>query len=288
MAARQSGSGIAFTLQAIALTLAACSGESRLSLLEPNEAPAPELRPEQVLGAAGQGPEVSPPSPIDPLDVARDSLALRYDFEGEGTRVVDRVGYLDGVLYGDARLDAQGGVELDGDDDYVDIPNGVLSRRESATIMAWLEWRGGYCWQRVFDFGSNDAGEDRVGNATSSLFLTPASCPAQVVMSMTEQLGEQRSISASRSLPIDRTVQVALVIDGEQSAVSLYIDGTLEATSALAHPLAELDDVNNWLGRSQWVQDANLRARYDELRIYGRALDAEDVAALYDRGADQP
>jgi hypothetical protein len=230
---------------------------------------------------------INPPSlPEGELEVARAALALRYDFAGEGTQVKDLVGTRDAVLRGDAQLDARGGVELDGYNDYVDLPNGVLSGYTSATIMAWLDWHGGYCWQRVFDFGSSDAGEDRVGNATSSLFLTPASCPAQVVTSMTERSGEQQALSANSMFPVNQRVQVVLVVDGERGEVSLYIDGKHEATSPHLHALEELDDVNNWLGRSQWVQDANLNARYDELRIYDTALDARTIELLDYLGPD--
>jgi hypothetical protein len=256
-------------------------------LFEPTEAPAPELRPE-LSGAAGEGPEIKPPSPPSDIELATSALALRYDFEGDGAVVLDRVGTRDGVLRGDALLDTRGGVELDGNDDYVDLPNGVLSGYTSATIMAWLDWYGGFCWQRIFDFGNSDAGEDRVGNATTSLFLTPASCPSQVMLSMTERLGEQQSTAASRMLPVGQRVQVALVVDDARNEVSLYIDGQLEATSPHVHPLTELEDVNNWLGRSQWVQDGNLSARYDELRIYSRALSAETVRLLNERGPDMP
>jgi hypothetical protein len=274
---------------AFACAMSACEGESRLSLFEPNEAPAPELRDEA--GAAGgpsYEPEVNPPSPPSDIELGTSALALRYDFEGEGAVVEDRVGGRDAVLRGDALLDSYGGVELDGYDDYVDLPNGVLSGYTSATIMAWLDWHGGYCWQRIFDFGNSDAGEGSVGNATTSLFLTPASCPSQVVLSMTERKGEQQSTRASRGMPIDQRVQVALVVDGEEGLVSLYIDGRLEATSPHVHALSQLEDVNNWLGRSQWVQDGNLFARYDELRIYDRALNGDTVRLLEERGPDRP
>jgi hypothetical protein len=46
--------------------------------------------------------------------------------------------------------------------------------------------------------------------------------------------------------------------------------------------------VDNWIGRSHWAQDATLEARLDEFRIYARALNAAELAALYARGADLP
>jgi len=220
--------------------------------------------------------------------VTSSSLALRYDFEGLGAVVEDRVGEADALVRGGAALDATGGLSLDGVDDYVDMPNGVLSSRRSATIMAWLRWDGGPCWQRIFDFGSTDTGEDQSGRATTSLFLTPASCPGQVLTSMTERDEDQQAVSASQGLPTDRTIQVALVLDGESAQSSLFVDGVREATAPNGHLMADLNDVNNWLGRSQWVQDNYLTARYEELRIYDGALSDVEIAELAERGADRP
>jgi hypothetical protein len=83
-------------------------------------------------------------------------------------------------------------------------------------------------------------------------------------------------------------VQVALVLDGDAAENALYIDGRLAATAPNAHSMSDLQDVNNWLGRSQWVQDRFLRGRYDELRIYDGALTDAEIAELADRGADLP
>lgn len=299
-------------LSAIAAITAACDGEARISLLAPDELAADALAPDEpgadelaldagVRVEAGVSVEaavnveagvrveagVSVGAGVE-IEAARAPLALRYDFVGTGTRVADLVGEADGELYGAATLDGSGGVLLDGVDDYVDMPNHMLSAHSSVTIMAWLEWHGGPCWQRVFDFGNNDAGEDQVGIATTSLFLTPTSCPDQVMLSMTERGEGREAVVAQRALPFDRNTQVALVIDGELGEATLYVDGEREGARATAHAMSDLDDVNNWLGRSQWVQDGYLKARYDELRIYSGALTQTEISELFARGADAP
>ena len=70
--------------------------------------------------------------------------------------------------------------------------------------------------------------------------------------------------------------------------MTLYVDGAAEAQAPAEFRLADVDDVNNWLGRSQWVQDVNLAARYDEFRIYDRALSADEIMLLFTRGPDRP
>ncbi len=252
---------------------------------------------------AGTGAQLDPPrqdataddgdradsEPIEDAPVAATSmLLLRYDFEGEGDTVTDLVGEADGRILGGATLDGSGSLQLDGDNDYVDMPNGILSDLESLTITAWLSWGGGACWQRVFDFGSTDEGEDFAGNATTSLFLTPASCPRGVLTFMTERTADKQSLLTGSPLPADRQAHVTLVLDGARSEVSLYVDGELQGINTTSHSMQDLRDVNNWLGRSQWIQDRFLRARYDELRIYGAALTPDEVADLHARGPEQP
>ena len=260
----------------------------------PSEQPDAGDPDREPVGQAPKPPATEPDAGVIggeiPVDepVAASALMLRYDFEGEGEVVLDRIGHAHASILGGAQLDSQGGLELDGEDDYVDMPNGVLSSQTSVTIVAWLRWGGGACWQRIFDFGSTAEGEGFVGRARTSLFLTPASCPYGYLLSMTERETEQRAVAAGRSLPTDRTTQVALVLDSDSATSSIYIDGEYEASGRNWHLMDDLDDVNNWLGRSQWIQDRYLSGRYDELRIYNRALSDEELAEITSRGADRP
>ena len=45
--------------------------------------------------------------------------------------------------------------------------------------------------------------------------------------------------------------------------------------------LADLVDVNNWIGRSQWEQDATLNATLFDLRIYDVALTETQVEQVF-------
>lgn len=251
--------------------LLGCSEHAHLRLLEP----------------AGSSPG-GPSADLDASD-PRSSLVLRYDFSGSGTVVRDRVGTADGAILGGAALDGSGGLTLDGRDDYVDMPDRTVSRLESASFVIWLQWRGGVCWQRIFDFGSNDRGEDRVGYALSSLFMTPATCgTGAFTVSGEFASGVQSRVADDEPLPADTDLQVALVLDAAASTLTLYRDGARVAQGSADFALSEIDDVNCWLGRSQWIQDYLLAGRYDELRIYDRALSASEVAAQLARGPDDP
>jgi hypothetical protein len=47
-----------------------------------------------------------------------------------------------------------------------------------------------------------------------------------------------------------------------------------------------LNDVNNWLGRSNWTSDANFDGSFNEFRIYDQALTASEIAASFAAGPD--
>jgi hypothetical protein len=220
--------------------------------------------------------------------VGSSSLILRYDFSGDGTELVDRVGNASARVLGGARLDDSGELALDGVDDYVDLPNGTLAALESATVVAWITWGGGVCWQRVFDFGHNDMGEDKQGSAVTSLFVTLSTCPEGRLAGMAELPSGHFVVEAATAIEPSSTRQVALSFDAARSLLTLYLDGVRVAETSAGFALAQLGDVNAWLGRSQWVQDYFARVRYDEFRIYDRALSRTEVRALFQRGADRP
>jgi hypothetical protein len=222
-----------------------------------------------------------------PPDAQPAALALRYDFGGTGTTVQDRIGNAHAQILGGAQLDGSGRLVLDGNNDFVNLPNGVISRWSSVTVMAWLTWNGGPCWQRVFDFGSNSGGEDNVGNASSSLSLSAASCPNNVVSALLELNGNVRAVNGP-ALTMGSALQLALVVDGARGLLTLYLNGAQVGESMAGGQLAQLNDVNNWLGRSQWVQDRFLAATFDELRVYAGALSAAEIAGAYARGANAP
>jgi hypothetical protein len=135
------------------------------------------------------------------------------------------------------------------------------------------------------DFGSSDAGEGNVGNALTSLFVTPATCPDDTMLALFEFGPSESGVLAPSRLPVDRPVQVALAFES-RSAQRLYLDGALLVEGPTDRALSELDDVNNWLGRSQWRQDLALAGKYYEFRIYDMALTTEQIQAAYARGPD--
>jgi hypothetical protein len=242
-------------------------------------------------GGAGAGATGPPPerdacvAPAVGARALRTALAHRYAFDGTGSVVIDTIAGSNATLVG-ATLDGNGGVTLDGDD-YVDLPNRVLSASDDQTIEAWLTWKGGRAWQRIFDFGSSDAGEGARGNGRTYLYLTPRSPEDAIVLAYSSSgyAGETRS-SADVRFPVDTLAHVAVVVDSRTDNLSLYLDGRPIATKTLAQRLSAIDDVNCWLGLAQFETDPGLNATLTEFRLYHRALTASEIELSHGLGPD--
>jgi len=222
-----------------------------------------------------------------------DTLVHRYAFDGTGTAVHDSIGGPDGTLVG-AELTGSGSVTLEGHmtGEYVDLPNGLLSALDSATIEVWLTWYGGPEWQRIFDIGDDDTGvEDSQGTGSTYLFLTPRITDdggrlVRVAYQRTNAYPEVQ-LDATRTLPTGTLTHVAVTIDAASETLALYLDGAFENSKSPTDTpvrLSVLNDINVWLGRSQYAADPDLGATIEEFRIYGAALSATQVRASFAAG----
>lgn len=269
------------------------------------------------LAAAACEPRVvdavrEPPPPIEvevPVETPPKnplaSLLHRYSFNGLGNVALDSIGAAPGPIV-NASLTGTGSLTLTGAHslEYVNLPNDIISGLNNATFEAWLTWGGGGPWQRIFDFGNSGGGEDMpvivpgttssTYSGTSYLFLTANAASdsnrgldagLRVAYSL-NGVGDEDVCFGTEGLPKGVPTHVAVVIDSEAEKIALYQDGALVNKCALSRPLSEIDDANNWLGRSNFTADQDLNASYDEFRIYTAALTAEQIAESFKFGPD--
>jgi len=233
-----------------------------------------------------------------------DVLVHRYAFEGSDTTttVVDSKGGRDGVLRGDIFLDGSGAVTLGGGrrNEYVDLPNNLISVLDSVTLEAWVIWSGGAGWQRIFDFGDDGSGMEDSRNAgptSTYLFLTtqlPQDALEGPIARVAYQRGEpiEAKTDATRAFAVGTETHVAVTYDSTSQALALYMDGELEdsrvfdAMSPVQIDLSAINDINCWLGRSLYIADATFGGRILEFRIYSEALSAAQVQTSYIAGDD--
>lgn len=218
-------------------------------------------------------------------------LIHRWSFDGTGTALLDGVTGVFSPIVGGASLDGSGQLSITDDASYVDLPAWLIgkSRATSLTVAAWVTWYGGVSWQRVFDFGTTDAGDGQPGNVLAQFYFTPRFEPRQfysVLLDGDYTSSGQATVEGTAPFPIDTPTFIAVVVEGDDtagtSALRVYLNGELVGTSnATRLRLSEFKDQNCWLGQSQWIQDSmHFNGAYDEFRIYARALSAAEITRL--------
>lgn len=163
---------------------------------------------------------------------------------------------------------------LDGVANYVSLP---ISVGNCSTIAAWVKWKGGPAWQRIFDFGTGTG---------AYLFLTPSSGAGNLRFAITTSgPGGEQQINAPAALPTNSWVHVAVTLDG--STGTLYVDGLPVATtnSLTIRPWQTLAR-NLYIGKSQFTNDPMFSGEIDSFRIFGRALSGAEIMELAQAQAD--
>jgi hypothetical protein len=223
---------------------------------------------------------------VDPV-----SLAHRYSFDGaSSSRVVkDSVGTADGTIEGTEGSAVLGGgvLKTDGVDGFVNLPNGIISTLgDNGTIELWYSYDGGPNWSRVFDFGTRTDGEDGTGNGEDYLFYTPKTAQGfGRFIANFPATGDTTTVSTPGSTPVGQEFHVAITYSFTGNTTRVYTNGTLVATGPASKPLSALvNDVNNWLGKSQFPADAFFAGSYNEFRLYKGALTPTQVSASYTAG----
>jgi hypothetical protein len=226
----------------------------------------------------------------------RDAVRNLYSFNGTTAVITDSVNAANGVI-ADAtgttpaaelgRFQVNGRLNLDGVGTFVDLPDGLISSLGSATFEAWTAWRGGAAWARIFDFGNNDGGA-----GLTYLFLTPSNSintNLRIAYSVAGPGAAETLADGVGPLPVVLTdapgfQHVAVVINEAAGLMQLYLEGAQVGSVALAGDLAAIEDVNNWLGRSNFPVDPMLFGSLIEFRIYDQALTAAQINTSFRAG----
>jgi hypothetical protein len=246
-------------------------------------------------------------SPPAALYVSSEIIMHRYSFSGS---LDDSVGDANGILIDpdapnitfaggnlifDPNEDGNGSNDTSGDPNahFIDLPNGLLSALgNNMTIMVWFTWDDPADTrnQRIFDFGINAdwlEGQSSQTEGGNYLMLTPKhDSPTNPKLQFASRFAGFTEILAADPPAVGQEICAAVTWSSTDQKMRLYINGLLADQADLNGKLSDLDDRNNWLGRSQQAADPLFVGRYDELRIYNVPLDAVWIKALYERGPD--
>jgi uncharacterized repeat protein (TIGR03806 family) len=195
---------------------------------------------------------------------------------------------------------------------YIDLPNGLISSKTNLTVEVWAAPEGDMPYGRVFDFGRcTDAGTHGPGAAPGEIVdingqgSIPGETSAEDTLYLTFQAADdpdaqrmdakvdgidQPGLHHDSALETNEGTLYHYVMTFEDTVdggvVTWYRDGSEVYSSEVSFHLSELEDVNNWLGRSQWTTDWNANASFSEFRIWDNALTPAEISNNYAAGPD--
>ena len=194
---------------------------------------------------------------------------------------------------------------------YLDLPNGIISSQTNLTIEIWATPLSAQNWGRILDFGRTAQAGDGLGapGEWTGLPGTPApgttsqSDGVMLSYNIGTNLGQQRFearhngsvVTLDSALATTAGVlhhYVVTFTDGAGAYGSAggrwawYRDGDSVGFLDVSNHLADIQDVNNWLGRSEWSADSLANVDYAEVRISNVAMNPWQVRANYFLGPD--
>ena len=233
-----------------------------------------------------------------------------------GSAVTDSIGTAHGVVLGEgatftgSRVTIPGGSS--GSAAYVDLPNGLLSANSSdnggsgqITLEGWTKITGARSWSRVLDWGSSDIStiaDDQPGGLVGGELFGPGGVGANtgqgmdylfysaqegdnvnrhvvVVRNIDGVAGPEESV-AFDTPTFNKDFHFAVTWDENAGVLKVYENGILvseRGITAAQNRFSTINDVNVWLGRSNWTNDQNMQGEFDEFRIYNRVLNISEL-----------
>jgi hypothetical protein len=162
----------------------------------------------------------------------------------------------------------------------VTLPAAMFANVTDFTFAAWVNVTSSANWARVLDVGINAKLTNNTSTGTKYLNLVPKDEGTNLLFSITTD-GYGSEMKLTGATPATATWKHVAVVLGASGG--LYVDGTLVVNaSAVTLRPRELGAIDYaFLGKSQFGADPYFDGMLDEVRVYGRALDAAEVKALH-------
>jgi len=195
----------------------------------------------------------------------------------------DEFGINHGFLMNGARAGvdpARGGrvLPLNGSSQYVELHNSVNDWKDTA-VATWVKWAGGADDQRVWSFGDG---------AGKQMYLTPLDTSTGRLRFVITNGTTSETLDGVAALPVNTWTHVAVVFSG--SSRILYVNGSPVATATGTLWPDQLNAPRmanaNYLGRGN--DGHYFSGALDDFRVYMKALNAVEVAAVHALPAPSP
>ncbi|MCC7261409.1 MAG: response regulator [Candidatus Latescibacteria bacterium] len=171
-------------------------------------------------------------------------------------------------------------LELDGKASYVQLPAHIFDGLEATTVEAWVKWDSWGYFSQWFAFGADIAesnaqwrsmGGNHVGtDATLQFFIYL-------------NAGKVYLLRVNAALPLGQWCHLAMV--SGPGGMRIYLNGVLAGQNGYEGSFAAIGaGANNYLGKSNWSDNAYFHGQLDEVRVWSMARSGAEIRAGMGQG----
>lgn len=163
---------------------------------------------------------------------------------------------------------AESALNFDGVNDYVELPSTPENLFQSFTIESWVCYHELGNYTRIFDFGN--------GSASDNILLTNVGTTNNLGLHI-YQGNNSQSIEIPNAIEIGEWLHITVTMDNAGNT-TLYKNGLLIGQKKLHLPRTLIRN-QNYLGKSNWPNDAFFDGKMDEVRIWTRCRSQTEIQA---------
>jgi signal transduction histidine kinase/ligand-binding sensor domain-containing protein/CheY-like chemotaxis protein len=161
-------------------------------------------------------------------------------------------------------------LDLSRQGDYVQLPKALFDTLEAATVEAWVKWETWGLFSQWCSFGSNQEwramGLNHFGSEPILQFF------------IYDQTHQAHIASVATDLPLGQWCHLAAV--SGKGGMRFYLNGELVAQNEYEGSFAGTGNTSdNFLGKSNWKENADFQGQLDEVRVWNRARTQEQIRA---------
>lgn len=232
------------------------------------------------------------PAPLPQAPLHRFSFNEPAAAAPDGTVVSDSIGGLTARIRGNGATFTGTGVQLPGGAPatlpaYIDLPNGLISSKQRITIEAWSTQTTHQAWSRFLSFSTSNVGEINTAgnvpgfNGAESIAVysntggTAANYRLERLAGTFPNGANNRQSEGGTVLGVE--IHHAVTYDPATAEWRLYRNGYLMEVLPETQGPTTIEDVNNWLGRSEYGADNGFNGVFNEFRVYNYALNESQI-----------
>lgn len=180
---------------------------------------------------------------------------------------------LNANLIGDAKIidDPDMGKILDlNGSGYMQLPANILKGTESYTISMFVKIKEFSTWARLFDFCSSPS---------QYIFFSPSGFGDKMIWDTNDMEGVS-SVNMINVLPLRSWFHITFSYGNGVSKIYLNGHEILSSKTRVPKLMNLWRTTQNYIGKSQFSADPNIKAQFSDIRIWSRAIEANEVEEL--------